>query len=606
MCAINGFTFEDPSLLAAMNTVTAHRGPDGTGAYCKGGVSLGHNRLSIIDLSAAGAQPMHSDDGAFTLVFNGEIYNFQELRAQLAGYPFKSKTDTEVILAAYARWGKDSFRRFNGMFAFALWDSRAQELLLVRDRAGIKPLYYSVEGGTLIFSSEIKGLLEHPTIKRVIDHEALAHYLRVGYVPAPLTMLKGICKLEAGHVLTYRKNGIEVLPFDLEASPLHKEPTDEELRNTVQEAVVRQLVSDRPVGIYLSGGLDSSIVLSSAARVHGAIDTFSINFALSADHARQETFSADAVLARETAARYGARHHEVSFSGDDAAALFDKMIWHLDEPVGNPTCLPMLRLGAFAKERVAVVLGGDGGDELFGGYERYRLSLLSSYYQRLPAALRSILGRLHSSLRRLNVPPGAERFASFMFQKDGEVARVLKTPLDVDSKQFFKERFFTPVMQDFETQFMNTDRASWLIDECLSRTDKMSMASGLEVRVPLLDDKVAALAVGLPRHRKVTLRETKRALRDAFRGQLPAYLFNQPKRGWFAPGGEWIKGGAFGALADEVLSVSYYPGSADLFDWAEVRIMLERHRTGEEYHMVMLWMLLVLQAWMKKFNVAAA
>src|SRR3989344_1560480 len=230
MCAINGFTFEDTILIEAMNLVTAHRGPDGTGAYCKGGVSLGHNRLSIIDLSSAGAQPMESDDGSLVIVYNGEMYNFQELRRELKGYQFKSKTDTEVILAAYCRWGKDAFRRFSGMFAFALWDTRAGELMLVRDRSGIKPLYYHFENGALIFSSEIKALLEHPTVKRVLDREALAHYLQVGYVPAPLTMLSGVRKLEPGRLLVYRKGTISVGSFDTEAGVVEKEPTNEELR----------------------------------------------------------------------------------------------------------------------------------------------------------------------------------------------------------------------------------------------------------------------------------------------------------------------------------------------------------------------------------------
>lgn len=587
-----------------MGRVTAHRGPDGHGAYCQGGVSLGHNRLSIIDLSAAGAQPMQSGDSSLVVTFNGEIYNFQELRQELRDYPFKSKTDTEVILAAYRAWGADAFRRLSGMFALALWDARTRELILARDTSGIKPLYYHFDGARLIFSSEIKALLEHP-IERVLDAQALGHYLRVGYVPAPLTMLKGVSKLEPGHLLVYKDGKIELRPFGEKPQTSGPAPADREIREAAQQAVARQLVSDRPVGIYLSGGLDSSIVLSCATAAHGSLDTFSIDFALPTGHPRQATFSADAQLARRTAALFGARHHEVSFSADDAARLFDEMLWHLDEPVGNPTCLPMLHLGAFAKQKVAVVLGGDGGDELFGGYERYRLSLWASYYRHLPDFARK-LGGSNPTLRKLNTAPGIERFAQFMFQKDAEVARVLKAPLAAESSRFFKERFFEPVAADFETQFMDADRRSWLVDECLARTDKMSMASGLEVRVPLLDDTLVALAARLPRRRKVGLFETKRALRSAFRGHLPEYLFNQPKRGWFAPGGEWVKGGAFGRLADEVLSSSYYPGSATIIDWDEVRVMLERHRSGAEYHMVMLWMLIVLQGWMKKFNVKEA
>ncbi len=603
MCGINGFTFEDRNLIEAMDRSTHHRGPDGTGIYVGEGISLGHNRLAIIDLSSAGAQPMESADHSAVIIYNGEIYNFEELRKELGDYPYKGYSDTEVMLSAYSKWGKKAFSRFNGIFAFALFDRRSHELMLVRDRAGIKPLYYYFDGSKLIFSSEIKALLTHD-IPRTLDHKAFMHYMRVLYVPAPNTMFKEIKKLEPGHVLTYKEGGIHSEPFVAQNEKSTLEVSDEELRTTIEKAVKRQLVSDRPIGVYLSGGFDSSIVLDCASRVRGSINTFSVGFDLGKDHPRQETFNADAALARKTATFYGATHHEVLLSTEDARDLFEKMILHLDEPIANATALPMLHLAQFTKPLATVVLGGDGGDELFGGYERYRLSLLSSYYRKFPQSLRALGGTLYPRLRKLDTAPGAPRFAQFLFQKDNELKRALAEPEDLEiTKRFFEEKFFPNIWSDFESQFMDTDRRSWLVDESLMRTDKMSMASAVEVRVPFLDNKVVEFARQIPRSQKVTLFETKRMLKRAFKGRLPSYLYGQPKRGWFSPGGEWIKLPPFATLVDEVLSPSYYAGTAALFNWKEVREMLETHRDGREYHMVMLWAILTFQAWAKAYNV---
>ncbi len=600
MCGINGFNWADESMAERMNAATRHRGPDDTGVWSHPGVTLGNNRLAIIDLSPAGHQPMKSADGRYTIAYNGEIYNFKELKAQLHNYPFKSESDTEVLLAGYATWGNDVFAKLNGIFAIALWDVQENALHLARDSAGIKPLYYYWDGTKLIFSSEVKAILEHD-VPRVLDRDAFMHYLRVLYVPAPLTMFTGIKKLEPGRVLTLKNGSLAETSF---APALYDGPvTDEALRTTIDRAIERQLVSDRPLGIYLSGGIDSSIVLDSVSRVRSRINTFSVGFTLAADQNRAK-YNSDQDIAKKTAAHYGATHHEVMLSGDEAASLVERAAWHLDEPNGNPTALPMLHLAEFTKPHATVVCGGDGGDELFGGYPRYRLSLMSSYYRMLPHALRQTLNRVDQRFTKLDTAPGVDRWAKFLFQKDAIVRRVLNTEASLDhTHEFFKEKFFSTVSQDFETQFMDVDRRSWLVDESLMRTDKMSMSAGVEARVPFLDNEVIAFAARVPRSEKVTLRETKKMLKRAFRGRLPGYLYTEPKRGWFSPAGVWLREKRFGDLASEILSPSYYPETAGLFNFEEVRRMFEAHHSSKEYHLTMLWAILAFQVWAKKFDV---
>lgn len=604
MCGINGFSWEERELVDKMNDIIKHRGPDGTGAYCADGVSLGHNRLAIIDLRPEAAQPMTSADGNTIIVFNGEIYNFQELKKELANYPYKTEGDTEVILAAYQKWGTDAFTRLNGIFAFALWDSAQKQLILARDRGGIKPLYYHWDGKRLIFSSEIKAILDHD-MARELDRESLIHYLRVLYVPAPHTMFKHVKKLAPGHMITLQGGAFALQSFvDPKHGAYTGRVTDNALREVIDKAVMRQLVSDRPLGIYLSGGFDSSIILDSTSRVRSSINTFSVGFTLDADET-PEKYNTDQAIARRTAEHYGATHHEVMLSSDEAARIFESMVWHLDEPIGNPTAIPMMHLAHFTKPLATVVCGGDGGDELFGGYERYRLSLLSSYYRLLPSPLRAIGDRLNSSVAKLDTAPGVDRFARFLFQKDEVLNRVLQPGSDLDAtRRFFESIFFSePTKGSFEKVFMDVDRQSWLIDESLMRTDKMSMSAAIEARVPFLDNEVVAFAARMPLSQKLTLTQSKRMLKRAFRWRLPEYLYSEPKRGWFSPAGRWLRHERFGALAREILSPSYCEATRDLFRWDEIEKMLAGHQSSSEYHLTMLWALMVFQSWAKQYKV---
>lgn len=610
MCAINGFNFKDRDLVERMNRVTEHRGPDGTGTFVDDNLTLGHNRLSVIDLSQAAGQPMYSHDQNLVIVFNGEIYNFAELRQLLQDYPFRTKSDTEVILAGYARWGGEVVTKLHGIFAFAIWDRSKRELFLARDRSGVKPLYYFWDGTRFVFSSEMKGILEHD-LPRVVDHEAFNHYLRVLYAPAPYTMLKGISVLPPGSILNLSGGQVTVAPYIrtyIRQSQSAVASYDEArglLRTKTMDAVRRQLVSDVPVGVYLSGGIDSSTVLFAALQYQKNINTFSVGFDLSAGEER-EKFNHDFELAKRTAAFFGSMHHPLMVSGDEVARSFEAMAIQNDNPVSNPTAIAMLHLARRAKQDVTVVLTGNGGDEVFGGYERYRLALLASYYRRLPSFIR-VVGELHPRIRKSSIKTDVDLFASLMFQKDAQLSRVIAPPLwnaGSCTSEFFSTQYLSRFSGDSVSRLMETDRASWLPDQALALADKMSMRAGIEERVPLLDDELVDFAISLPRRYKVTAFTTKKILRDAFRSDLPDFLFRQPKRGWFAPGAKWLRHPAVEQVAREVLSPSYYAGTKAAFKWDALSAMLDGHINKTEYNVSVLWALMTFQVWARHYRIA--
>lgn len=609
MCAINGFNFQDKDLILKMNQTTRHRGPDGTGVFWGDGISLGHNRLSIIDLSEAAGQPMKSNDGRLEIVFNGEIYNFRELKKQLPDHMFKTSGDTEVILAAYKKWGRDCVKKFNGIFAFAIWDKEKRELFLARDQIGVKPLYYFWDGKKLIFSSEIKAILEHD-VPRVLNKEAFAHYLRVLYVPEPLTMFRGINKLPPATYATLKDGRLETHKYWEMGGGDHlagdRAEIAKDLRTRIREAVGRQLVSDRPLGIYLSGGIDSSAVLDSVAQIRSNIETFSVGFELEKGGDR-EKFNQDFYLASRTAKHYGTHHNEVMLSPHDVVELFERSVWHLDEPISNPTIIPMMKLAKFAKEKAAVVLGGDGGDELFGGYDRYRLSLMCDRYQKLPAIARSMFDRF-AKLKKLNTPAGVKRFELFMFQKDQAIERAVSGDiLSIDTEKFFADKYFATAddrdAKNFTEKLMNVDCQSWLVDFSLMMTDKASMSAGLEVRVPMLDRELVEFAARIPFEYKVGAFDTKMILKDAFRGRLPAFLSGQPKRGWFSPGAKWLRLENIYGMARDIFSDSYWPEVAPLFQADELLKMLDEHRSGK-YYPNTLWAIMAFKNWAKRYKIS--
>ncbi len=599
MCSINGFTFKNLDLIQKMNFVTKHRGPDATNVFVNEEVSLGHNRLSIIDTREVANQPMVSRNERFTLVFNGEVYNFQEIKKELTEYEFKTNGDTEVVLKGFEKWGKEIFSKLNGMYAVAIWDNQKKELILARDPQGIKPLYYTLQNKNLIFASEIKAILEH-NVERVLDVNAFNAYMDVLYVPAPLTMFKNIFKLEPSTILTFSNGEINKEEIIYKSEKYLK--TDAKaLESIVDSAIKRQLISDRPVGVFLSGGIDSSTVLDSVSGSHGKIDTFSVSFDLG-DEKLEEKFNIDANLARKTSEIYKTNHHEIKINIDDVVNSLDEVIFHLDEPISNPTVVATYILSRFAKEKVDVVLGGDGADELFAGYERYRLSLISEWYQKcVPSFLRNKL-EFNKRFKKLNIKNSISKYTLFFFQDREQIKSVINTEyLNNYSIEFFKQFFIGN--KNFTEQFLITDQKTWMIDESLMRSDKMSMAHSLELRVPLLDLEIVAFAHSTPLFKKLDIFRKKKILKNAFRSRLPKYLFNQPKRGWFSPSAKWMRDPKMLEIMKETLSENYYPETGKVFNWYSAQKMLNNHVEYKLYNQAILWSLFTFQIWAKKYKI---
>lgn len=607
MCGISGFNWEDEGAIEKMVQTIAHRGPDANGHFCGEGISLGHDRLSIIDLSPEANQPMFDNEERFIIVFNGEIFNFLELKSELNDYSFKTKSDTEVILAGYKKWGKKVIGKLNGQFALAIWDKQKQELFLARDESGVKPLYYFFDGKRFIFASEIKALLTHD-VPRKLNIEAFNHFLRVNYVPAPMTMFSGISKLPIGHTMTLTGGDLNIEQYNFsetKKTTLSYEKTKKDLREKTIEAVGRQLIGDVPVGVYLSGGIDSSVILFGMKQFQKNIKTFSVGFELP-DKEDEKKFNHDFELAKQTANFFQTEHYPLKMKGGDVVRLFSEAVKQNDASVSNPTSIAMMFLAREAKKEVTVVLTGNGGDELFGGYERYRLTLLASYYKKIPKIFRFILN-FHPKLKKLDFKSEVDLYSRFMFEKDPGISRVVSTNFFQSGeavKSWFKEKYFkTNTGDNIVTRFMRADRNSWLPDQALELGDKMSMSGAMEERVPLLDKELIKLALTIPRSYLVTMSSTKKIFKDAFRKDLPDFLFNQPKRGWSAPGAKWLRDPEVMNLVRNILSPYYYAGTKDMFKWDELENMLDNHIDKSEYNLTLLWSIITFQAWAKEYNV---
>lgn len=604
MCGINGITRNDRILIERMNQVTAHRGPDGSFIYEDKGVTLGHNRLSVIDVREVANQPFLSDDGRYVIVYNGELYNFKELKAELNGYTYRTVGDTEVVLNAYRKWGSAAVKRFNGMFAFAIWDTKEQTLFLARDRFGIKPLYYGFHNDAFVFSSEIKGVLE-AGIPRVLHMSAFMLYMQLLYVPGKETLFEGVERLLPGTMMTYKDGVISTETYyTIPHTPLTTKSSYSELTQGIldrlDQGVTRQLISDVPLGIYLSGGIDSTAVLDSATRMHGQMETFSIGFDLGQEE-ESDKFNADFDLAERTAKHYGARHRGYTIQGSEVVPLLMQATRHHDMPIGNLTALAQLKLAEEAKKQVTVVLGGDGGDELFGGYKRHALAQRLLYYWKLPAVLRKFAP---PRLRKANVTEWEKRYMLFLAQKDNILHRILNVNHSSPLASFYRSEYFSGTTNaSFLDDMMRADLGSWLPDESLLRSDTMSMAYGLEERVPLLDNDLADFAHHIPSRYKVTLTHTKKIFKDALRTRLPEHVFNQPKRGWISPGAKWLRRTEMQSYTHEVLDATYYAETSSLFNWDELQDMYASHIEKREYHLTPLWAVIAFQIWAKEYNV---
>jgi len=589
MCGINGFNFKNPELIKRMNDKIRHRGPDDEGIYTDDNISLGHRRLSIIDLSQKGNQPLFNEERSLCIIFNGEIYNFKELRKELEkkGHKFFSETDSEIILHLYEEHKEDCLKYLNGIFAFAIYDIKNKELFLARDRIGVKPLYYYKKDYKFIFSSEIKAILEHD-IEREVNLEALNHYFRLMYVPCPLTMFKNIYKLPQAHWLKFKLSSInqdlEIKKYwDIKSFKNIKSKKEiiTKIQELMRKSVKGQLISDRPVGVFLSGGIDSTSVLGIAKEFKKNIKTFSVGFDIP-DFDRK--FNADLDLAKKTSEIYNTEHRELLVGEKDFLNNFEKVIYHMDEPVAEPTQIATFLLSKLAKKEVAIILGGDGGDELLGGYKRY-------YYSYILNSMTKIFPFLKSKIH-----------AKFMFQEKNEIKKILKEDINKElTEDFFKNKFFQqdPLVA-FDKKFMLTDLRTWLADESLMRTDKMTMAHGLEQRVPILDHRLVELSMKISGKYKIKNKNQGKAIFiEAMKKYLPNHILESDKKKvWLTPISNWLRGD-FKEIALEILSENYCPETRNYFDFNRVRGMFKDHIEKRKYNLNLIWAIITFQVWYK-------
>lgn len=606
MCGITGGYNVSKAKIETMVTATKHRGPDATGIDVSKNVIFGHNRLAIIDTSARSNQPMKSPDGRFMLVFNGEIYNFKALKAELSNWNFKSNGDSEVLLAALATWGESALNKLQGIFAFGFYDRDRDSLLLARDHMGVKPLYYTKQKDQLFFSSELKGIIagiDNPKI----DKESLSQFLHFNYVPSPKTLVSEVEKLPPGHWLKFQKDKIVIHRYYHPVKPSLDKVSNDDIRKCIGEEVKAEMVSDRPIGVLLSGGFDSSIVLHHASETQ-KMKTFSTGFEMSKGaESEYEKFNADALLAKRTASHYGSEHADFTISLDMIREELISAIQELDEPVSNPTQISQFLLSRFIRQQgVIVALGGDGGDELWGGYARHQAVLAAQYFQKLPSFIQKSFGALHPRISKLRQPLGASIHWNLTALDQTGVNRILKQPLNRDCDyQVVQQRYNEPTMSGISSieQFMRADRELWLADDALHRTDRSGMASGIEVRVPLLGLPVVNFADSIFAEKKFSVFNNKKMLKEAYKGHLPSHLYNQPKRGWMAPGAKWMRDPEIESIIRDVCSDNYYNGLSELINWDEAQNLLTEHIEVKGYYLNPIWNLLVLQVWARCFNV---
>jgi len=613
MCGIAGAVswaadreiLDEPAVMAMAEAMRA-RGPDGEGLYRDDRALLAHRRLSIIDL-AGGAQPMSTPDGAITVVFNGEIYNFVELHARLAalGHRFATRSDTEVILHAYRQWGGRCVEQLDGMFAFAVWDKPRGELVLARDRFGKKPLYYYQRPGALVFASTLTALLAHPRVPRALDDRALAEYLGLEYVVAPNTILRDVRKVEAAHVVVASARGISASRYwQLRvggARPASEAAVIEELSGRLTAAVRRRLVADVPLGVFLSGGIDSSLVTAFAARERSGIRTFSVRFT-------DPSFD-ESKYAREVAAHLGTTHVEDELSIAQAANIVETLGDILDEPVGDGSIVPTAMLSRFVRRHVTVALGGDGGDELFAGYPTYLAHKLAGALgplRRLAGAGRYLAEllpvshdnfsfdfKLKKLLLGLDAPPDERNYVWLGAMPRAVVDELLGGEHDIYAAA--RARYHEGQGSHLE-RVLYQDVGLYMCHSVLAKVDRASMASSLEVRAPLLDTAFAEYAASLPLDYKLRGRVGKYILKQLALRHLPRAIVMRPKKGFGMPIGRWLRED-LRALSNDVLLGSNSLAAAGRLRRPVVERMLREHGDGVADHRQRLWTLLVLELW---------
>jgi asparagine synthase (glutamine-hydrolysing) len=626
MCGIAGLLrFDgrpvDPAVLDSMTDVLTHRGPDGRGTYIDGELGLGHRRLSIIDLSDDGAQPMPNEDETVWVVLNGEIYNFPQLREELLGkgHRFRSHTDTEVLVHLYEEHGDEMVSRLRGMFAFALWDTKKRRLLIARDRFGQKPLFYRLDHLGIHFASETKGIFADPEVPRAADPLALHLYLTYGYVPAPYSAFTGVRKLAPGTLLTVEASGktqqrpywtFPIQPKRQVSSKREEAALEEELIARIDEATKLRMISDVPLGGFLSGGVDSSAIVAAMVRAGGEkVRTFAIGF--------HEKAYDERAYAREVANHLGTDHTELVLTPDNFVPL-EQIAWHYGEPFADPSALPTFALSKLAREQVTVALSGDAGDELFLGYGRYLGTRLEEGVRQAPAPLRR-LARSHSMLgvlSRAGQPKLAGELAHSAYNRKLSQADLYLTRLELLTSSV-KDELYSPGFR-FATRGMDArelvrgaiqgsggetlvercghaDALTYLPDDILVKVDIASMAFALECRSPFLDHELAEFVGTLPARLKMKRLEGKRILKRAIQDQVPPSVISRSKQGFGVPLEHWFRGKLDTLLRERLLAPE--ARQRGLFEPSVVERYVEEHTSGLRDHRNALFPLLMLESW---------
>jgi asparagine synthase (glutamine-hydrolysing) len=629
MCGICGKLYFDSGQKVAseqvdrMMAAISHRGPDGEGKYLSGQVGLGHTRLAIIDLST-GDQPMTNEDETIWLVYNGEVYNFHELREQLVrkGHSFRSTSDTEVIIHLYEEYGPECVSRLRGMFAFALWDEATKTLLLARDRVGIKPLYYINTGKTLLFGSEIKSLLCDADVQREVDLQGIHRFLTFLYLPGDQTLFKGVRKLEPGHYLLVKRGRVTChkywdLHFVPAANGKSLRGTCENLRALLARTIRQHMISDVPVGVLLSGGVDSTIVLSCAAQeTRKRLQTFTIGF-------RGEDFDDERPFARLAAERFGTEHHEITISAEEFSGFLPTYIRHMEEPVCEAPAVALHYVSRLARQHVKVVLSGEGGDEAFGGYQTYRNLLLLERIKGAAGPFRDLLafgvgrlgkligfGRLEkyaplckTTLSNYYYSRVGTPFSYFNLHRPELCTQDFYASVDdTGCRRIIGEMFALVERQTAAQPVLNrmlyVDTKTWLPDDLLIKADKITMANSLELRVPLLDHVVLEFAAGLPAHFKVSNWTTKRILKEAFKDRVPREVIERRKAGLPVPLRRWMRSDLGDFVREILLSQSSL--GRGYFQKGAVERLLQRNAVHGGL-MKEVFSLLVLELWHREF-----
>ncbi len=625
MCGIaglvnpGGLTEEQRHAIGPMVAVLHHRGPDDSDTYCDGMAALGHARLSIIDI-ASGRQPLSNEDNSIWITFNGEIYNFQELRERLIarGHRFRTRSDSEVIVHLYEEEGEACVESLRGMFAFVIWDSRRRIFFLARDRVGIKPVYYTQFGGTLAFASELKALAEVPGLPRDVDPQALADYLTYMWIPAPKTIFQNICKLPAGHTATFDANGLRLRQYwDLtDFEPVERDETTliEEFRERLTEAVRLRLIAEVDLGAFLSGGLDSSAVVATmAALSERPVRTHSIGFA--------ESRFSEVVYSDRVAEKFGTEHHR-HFVQPDAAGIVDRLAWYFDEPFADSSAVPTYYVSQCAREHVTVALSGDGGDENMAGYRKYRFTQRQRGVRRVGPGprRRAIFGPLGRVYPKADWLPSIFRAKNTFQELAGSdldaiyLSRAVVHPAvswrllsadvrkqlgDYNPRSVIESHYNRCNASDPLNRELYTDIKTYLVDDILTKVDRASMAVSLEVRVPLLDHRLMEFLAKVPTKWKLHRGVGKVLFKNAFRNELGSDIVDRPKQGFTVPLAQWLRG-PLRSMVEETV----FADDARVRSWLDmnaVRSLWSSHLRGTGDMGSMIWAVLMLEHWARNF-----